>query len=200
MTPLRRHTTSQNEFDSTLLRSKVFKLVKERSFFRGKITLASGKESDFYFDMKPTMFTPNGAASLSEMILDRLCNLGIDYIGGLAIGAIPLVACVAMYSHDKRHQLPGFFVRDKVKDHGTKRLVEGLAQGEMLTGKRVAILDDVTTTGGSAMIAVESARNAGAEVVLVLSVVDREEGAADYYREAGIPFDSLFVASEFLSS
>ncbi len=84
-------------------------------------------------------------------------------------------------------------MRQKPKDHGTKKLVEG----EPIAGKRVVILEDVTTTGGSAMKAVDAVREAGAEVALVLSIVDREEGAAEFYRQAGLPFDSLFKAGEF---
>jgi orotate phosphoribosyltransferase len=177
----------------------VFSLIKEKSFFRGRITLASGKESDFYFDMKPTMLSPCGAATLSKLIFDRLYAMPVDYVGGLAVGAIPLVACVVMFSDDTGRPLPGFFVRKEVKNHGTKRVVEGLPEGETLEGKNVVILDDVTTTGGSAMIAVDAAKSAAAKVILVLSVVDRQEGASEFYKAAGVPFESLFTASEFLN-
>jgi orotate phosphoribosyltransferase len=200
MIPLRRNETARNEFDSAILRSKVLKLIKENSFFRGKITLASGKESDFYFDMKPTMLNPEGSALLSELIFEKLSTMPIDYVGGLAVGAIPIVSCLTMFSHSKGRPLPGFFVRNEIKNHGTKRLVEGLPVGESLAGKNVVILDDVTTTGGSAMIAVEAAKSAGAAVILVLSVVDRQEGASEFYERAGVPFDSLFTADEFLRS
>ena len=91
--------------------------------------------------------------------------------------------------------MPGFFVRKAVKDHGTKKRIEG---PENLRGKRVAILEDVTTTGGSAIQAVEVAREAGAEVVLVLSIVDRLEGARELFAKAGVPFASLFTADDFL--
>lgn len=200
MSPLRRYATARNEFDSVLDRSTVFELIKQKSFFRGRITLSSGKESDFYFDMKPTMFSPDGAEALAELILRRLHTVSVDFIGGLALGAIPLVACVAMASKREGEPIPGFFVRKEIKNHGTKRLVEGLAIGESLADKSVVILDDVTTTGGSAMIAVEAAKREGARVALVLAVVDRQEGAAEFYRAAGVPFDSLFTASEFLNS
>ena len=200
MIPLRRNETARNEFDSAILRSEVFNLIKEKSFFRGRITLASGKESDFYFDMKPTMFSPAGAASLAEMIFEKLYPMAVDYVGGLEVGAIPIVSCVTMFSHDTGRPLPGFFVRKEIKNHGTKRRVEGLHVGETLEGKSVAILDDVTTTGASAMLAVEAAKNAGAQVALVLSVVDRQEGASEFYAQAGVPFESLFTASEFLKS
>ena len=87
-----------------------------------------------------------------------------------------------------------------MKDHGTKRLVEGLKPGDTLAGKAVVILEDVTTTGGSALVAVKAAREAGANVVLVLSVVDRQEGAEAAFAEAGVPFRSIFTAAEFLAA
>jgi orotate phosphoribosyltransferase len=180
-------------------RAKVFQIIKDRSFGRGKITLASGKESGFYFDMKPTMLNPEGAALLAEMILQKLEGLNVDYVGGLAVGAVPLLSPIAMESHRRGRGIPGFFVRKEVKDHGTRLKIEGLEPGETLSGKTVVILDDVTTTGGSAMIAVEEARNAGAKVILVLAVVDRLEGAEEFYKAQGVPFEALFTATEFLN-
>jgi len=200
MEPIRFPQPTANRFERNLLRAKVLKLIKERSFFQEKIMLASGVESDFYFDMKPTMFSPDGAAALGDIILDRLSAMDVDYVGGLAMGAVPLVTSVSMRSHETNRPLPGFFVRQEIKDHGTKKLIEGLAPGESLKGKRVVILDDVTTTGGSAMRAVDAARNAGAAVILVLSVVDRKEGATARYARENIPFDALFTADDFLNS
>jgi orotate phosphoribosyltransferase len=179
------------------IRDRLKGLIREHSFGRRKVVLASGRESNFYFDMKPTMFHPEGAALLARMMLERLSALGVDYVGGLEMGAVPLVACVAAVSHDEGRPMPGFFVRKAVKDHGTKKRIEG---PENLMGKRVAILEDVTTTGGSAIQAVEVAREAGAEVVLVLSIVDRLEGARESFEKAGVPFVSLFTADDFLKN
>src|SRR5260221_9349096 len=142
-------------YQSALTRSKVFKLIQQRSFARKKIKLASGKESNFYFDMKPTMFHPEGALLLAEMIFHRLEALPVDSVGGLAVGAVPLISPLALLSFQKSKLLPGFFVRKDIKDHGTKRLVEGM---EDLKDHNVAILDDVTTSGGSAMLAVTAAK------------------------------------------
>lgn len=183
--------------DHADVRAQAYAIIKARSFFRGEITLASGRKSDFYFDMKPTMFSPDGAQALAELIIARLAGEKVDYVGGVAVGAIPLVATVTMRSAATGSPMPGFFVRKEVKDHGTKKLVDGLGHGETLTGKRVAILEDVTTTGGSSMIAVEAVRKSGGEVALVLSLVDRGEGAADTYAAADVPFESLFTADEF---
>ena len=182
------------------LRTKVFNLIKAKSFAKGKFVLVSGKESDYYLDMKPTMFDPEGANALSEMVLDELEDVEVDYVGGLALGAVPLISTITMLSHQRNRPLPGFFVRKEVKDHGTKKLVEGLSNADALKGKRVVILDDVTTTGGSAMTAVEAAQQCGATIVLVLSIVDREEGAAEFYKQRNIPFECLFRASEFMAA
>ena len=176
-------------------RQKLFTLLKERAFRRGRIVLASGRESDFYFDMKPAMLDPDGASLMAELILQQLQGVKADCIGGLEMGAVPLIAPVAMRSLDFGRRLPGFFVRKAVKDHGTKKRVDGAD----IAGKTVVILEDVTTTGGSAMDAVKAVTEAGAKVALVLSILDRGEGAANLYAKAGIPFKSLFRAEEFLA-
>ena len=179
-------------------RAKLFALIKARSFGRRKIMLASGRESDFYFDMKPTMFDPAGAAWIAELILDELDGTAVDFIGGLAVGAVPLVASVTMASHHRGRPIPGFFVRANVKDHGTKRRIEGTS--ESLAGRNVVILEDVTTTGGSATSALEAARADGARIALVVTVVDRLEGAVEHFRALGIPFRSIYTADEFLKA
>jgi orotate phosphoribosyltransferase len=178
-------------------RSRALALIRERSFVRGRITLASGKESDFYFDMKPSMLHPEGAGLIAELILDKLSGVEADYVGGVAVGAIPLISAVTVLSFARGGGLPGFFVRKDVKDHGTRRKIDGLGPGETLRGRKVVILEDVTTTGGSAMIAVQAAKDAGADIALVLSVVDRQDGAAEFYGNQGIRFEAVFTASEF---
>jgi orotate phosphoribosyltransferase len=178
------------------LRHRLFLLLKERAFRRGRIVLASGRESDFYFDMKPAMLDPDGAALLAELILQQIQGVKADCVGGLEMGAVPLIAPVAMRSRDFGRRLAGFFVRKAVKDHGTRKRVDGAD----IAGKTVVILEDVTTTGASAMDAVRAVEEAGAKVALVVAILDRGEGAADLYAKAGIPFTSLFRAEEFLAS
>ena len=176
-------------------RNRLFALLKERAFRRGRVVLASGRESDFYFDMKPAMLDPDGAALMSELILQQIQDVKADCVGGLEMGAVPLVAPVAMQSRDFGRRLHGFFVRKTVKAHGTKKRVDGAD----IAGKTVIILEDVTTTGASAMDAVKAVEAEGAKVALVLSILDRGEGAAELYAEAGVPFASLFRAQEFLA-
>jgi orotate phosphoribosyltransferase len=179
-------------------RARLHDIIRRRSFGRGEVTLASGRKSDFYFNLKPTMLDPEGAALLAEVTYEALRDDQLDYIGGLEMGAVPLAGAIAQLSWLKGHPIAAFFVRKKPKEHGARLAIEGLAKGETLEGKRVVVVEDVTTTGGSAMKAVEALREVGANVVLVLTMVDREEGANDTFAEVGLPFRSIYRASEFL--
>lgn len=179
-------------------RARLADIIAKRSFGRGEITLASGRKSDFYFNLKPTMMDPEGAALLAELTFESLKDYALDYVGGLEMGAVPLAGAIAQLSWMRGHPIAAFFVRKKPKEHGARLAVEGLAKGETLQGKRVVIVEDVTTTGGSAIKAADAVRDAGGEVALVITMVDREEGATETFRDAGIPFRSLYKASEFL--
>jgi orotate phosphoribosyltransferase len=181
-------------------RARLAEIIRTRSFGRGEITLASGRKSDFYFNLKPTMLDPEGAALLAELSLDALKDDNIDYIGGLEMGAVPLAGAIAQLSWMKGKPVAAFFVRKKPKEHGARLAVEGLTKNETLQGKRIVIVEDVTTTGGSAIKAVDAVRDAGGVVVLVFTMVDRNEGAAEAFAEAKIPFRSLYKAGEFLGS
>jgi orotate phosphoribosyltransferase len=182
----------------TASRARLAAIIRSRSFGRGEITLASGRKSDFYFNLKPTMLDPEGAALLAELTFDALKDDSLDYVGGLEMGAVPLAGAIAQLSWLKNHPIGAFFVRKKPKEHGARLAVEGLAKGETLRGKRIVIVEDVTTTGGSAIKALDAVRDAGGEVVLVYTMVDREEGAAENFADAGVAFRSLYKASEFL--
>src|ERR1700751_1780893 len=179
-------------------RARLHDIIRRRSFGRGEVTLASGRKSDFYFNLKPTMLDPEGAALLAEVNYEALRDHGLDYIGGLAMGAVPLAGAIAQLSWLKGHPIAAFFVRKKPKEHGARLSVAGLVKGETLEGKRIVIVEDVTTTGGSALKAVEAVREAGGEIALVFTMVDREEGATETFAEAGIQFRALYKAGEFL--
>ena len=185
--------------DMAVYKKRLKMIIQEKSLSTGTdVQLASGRSSSFYFNMKPTMMDPEGIMLISEMMLDvigKTCEA--DYVGGLEMGAVPLVTAVAQTSFEYPRQLPAFFVRKAAKAHGTKKLVEGLAPGETLEGKTVVIVEDVCTTGESALQAVRLVEGQGAKVALVLTVVDREEGASETYLKAGITFKSLIRASEF---
>ena len=135
-------------------RARLAEIIRKRSFGRGEITLASGRKSDFYFNLKPTMLDPEGAALLAELTYEALKDDNLDFVGGLEMGAVPLAGAIAQLSWIKGHPIAAFFVRKKPKEHGARLAVEGLAKGETLQGKRIVIVEDVTTTGGSALKAV----------------------------------------------
>ena len=180
-------------------RARLAEIIRKRSFGRGEITLASGRKSDFYFNLKPTMLDPEGAALLAELTFEALKDDGLDYVGGLEMGAVPIAGAVAQLSFMLGAPMQAFFVRKKPKEHGAKLSIEGLMPGETLAGKRVVIVEDVTTTGGSAMKAVDAVRDAGATVAFVLSLVDREEGATEAFAAQGLDFRAIYRASEFLN-
>ncbi len=179
-------------------RAALFDLIRARSFGRGKIKLASGRESDFYFDLRPTTLHAAGATHVGELIVDALEGMAVDFVGGLEMGAVPVSTAVAIASHRRGRDIGTFFVRKKPKEHGKQKLVEGLAKTESLAGRNVVILEDVTTTGGSSLQAAEAVKAEGGNVVLVLSIVDRQEGAAETFAAAGLAFRALFTADEFL--
>ena len=180
-------------------RAALFDIILNSSFGRKDVILASGKPSTFYFDMKPTMMNPEGAHLIARLILPLVRQARADYIGGLEMGAVPITGAILTHSFEQGTPVRGFFVRKKQKEHGAKKLVEGLREDETLSGKRVVIFDDVCTSGGSAMIAAEACRASGAEVVQALAIVDRDEGAAELFAREHIPFKALFTAQEFLA-
>lgn len=178
-------------------RARLAEIIRKRSFGRGEITLASGRKSDFYFNLKPTMLDPEGAALLAELTYEALKDDKLDFVGGLEMGAVPLAGAIAQLSWLKGYPIAAFFVRKKPKEHGARLAVEGLAKGETLQGKRIVIVEDVTTTGGSAIKAAEAVKAEGASVVRVITVVDRREGATDAFAAAKLDFKPLLTIADF---
>jgi orotate phosphoribosyltransferase len=178
-------------------KARAFAIIQQKSFIRGKVILASGQESDHYFDMKPSMLDPEGSGLLCDLILDQMADLKVDGVGGLEMGAVPLIAPLSMVSWQRGNPIPGFFVRKAAKGHGTQRLIEGLRD---VAGKTLVVVEDVTTTGGSAMKSIAVLRDAGATVARVITILDRNQGAAEAFAAAGLPFHALFHAQEFLDA
>ena len=184
--------------DGAANRARLIEIIRARSFQEGPaFKLASGKTSTFYFNMKPTMLDSEGAYLVATLMLDRIEGIGADLIGGLEMGAVPIASSVAAIAHTRGRKLPAFFVRKQAKEHGTQSLVEGLAKGESMAGKRVVIVEDVTTTGGSALKAAQALQEAGADIVRVLTIVDRLDGAAEAFAGAGLTFEPLLTLSDF---
>lgn len=181
-------------------RDRLKQIIREKSFGEGvEITLASGRVSDFYFNMKPTMLDPEGAHLMAELILDAVRDYDAGFIGGLEMGAVPIASAVAPASFKRGQPLRAFIVRKQAKGHGTQKLIEGLKKDETISGHKVILVEDVTTTGGSAIQAAEILREAGAEILCVLTLVDRQEGADAAFKEAGLEVMALFKAEEFRS-
>jgi orotate phosphoribosyltransferase len=189
----------QTPRDTLTMRKRLFDIIGRLSFLRGSFVLASGRTSNYFLDLKPTMMDPEGASLLAELVLDKLEGMKVHYVGGLAMGAVPIVSQVAMLSHQRGRPIAGFFVRKTVKDHGTMKLIDAVKPGD-LAGRSIVILEDVTTTGESAMQAVKAAQDAGAKIELVLTMVDREEGATEFFENQKIPFKWLFRARELLGA
>src|SRR5580704_14793055 len=152
-------------------RSRLLELFKKRAFAFGDFTLASGKESSYYINSKKAIFHSEAVALLGELLWEATRNLNIQAMGGLEVGAIPMSAAGAMRYHQEGRILEGFFVRKQAKSHGSQERIEGVLQ----PGMRVAMVDDVLTTGGSVMQAIVEVEKRGAQVVAVICIVDRLE-------------------------
>jgi len=177
---------------------KLAEIIRQRSLrVAGTFKLASGRMSSVYLNLKPTMLDPDGARLIGAAMAEKAAALGADYVGGLEMGAVPLVSATAAMSAVARKPVRAVFVRKQAKDHGTQALVEGLKEGESLEGKNVVVLDDVVTTAGSSLKAVAALRVAGAKVAHAIAVVDREEGATEAFAAEGITLHSLFKKRAF---
>jgi orotate phosphoribosyltransferase len=178
-------------------RSRLIEIIRQRSYLEGgPFTLASGRTSNFYINLKPTMMHPEGAHLIGHLLVDALDGLDVDMVGGLEVGAIPMAAAAAAASFARGRPVPAFFIRKAAKDHGTKSLVEGLPKGETLKGRRVVVLEDTTTTGDSPLKAAAAARAEGAEIVRIVTIVDRLEGAAETIRASGLVYAPLLTVAD----
>jgi len=164
-------------------------LVETKALRRGTFRLASGREASFYLDAKQVVLDAHGAMLVGRAILDRLRSLGPlpDAVGGMSIGADPITSAVVTMAGVEGLPLKGFMVRKEPKDHGTKQYVEGPVQ----PGQRVVIVEDVTTTGGSSLLAIDRVQDFGLVVERVVTVIDRLAGAEAAFAARGIPLESL---------
>ena len=160
-------------------------------------TLASGRESPHFFDMKPVMMNPECAHLLGVLINDKIVDLGdVDAVGGLELGAVPLTA-IAIAKAGKGSEIRGFMVRKEPKGRGGRKTGNppGIEGSTIRSGDRVVLLEDVTTTGGSALKAAEMLNSMGCEVVACITILDREEGGIEAFKNAGIPLIPLLLRS-----
>lgn len=176
-------------------REKLKKLIRENSILRGKFTLSSGKDSDYYIDARLTTLHPEGAYLVGRIFLGEIVKSPeIKAVGGPTMGADPIVGSILVLSNQKGHPLDGFIVRKDQKDHGTGKLIEG----NLKSGCAVAIVEDVITSGRSVFWSIDAAEKFGAEVKKVLVIVDREEGGREMVEQKGYEFFSIFQIGELL--
>jgi orotate phosphoribosyltransferase len=178
-------------------REQLLALLAQKSFRLGHFTLSSGATSDYYIDCRLTTLDARGALSTGETILDVIARLGwkADAIGGLTLGADPIVVATSVISAQRGRPVHGFLVRKAEKTHGTAQRIEGFREKPA----RVVIVDDVCTTGGSTIQAIEAAREYGFNIVGVMCLVDREQDNGRYNVEkaaAPAPFIAIFTAND----
>ena len=177
--------------------SALIALLAERSAKRGQFVLSSGKQSTFYIDARLTTMSPEGLSIIGPLVLTVLEQTGwsIDAVGGLTLGADPISYAISYASADSEHPLRAFTVRKDVKAHGTGKQLEG----PFKPGDRVAVIEDVITTGASALKAIDAIRKADGIVVGILALVDREEGGLQELEKAGFPVVALATATQIIS-
>lgn len=181
-------------------RERLLELLKTKAYQKKKVILASGKESDFYIDCREVTLHPEGGYLVGRVVYRaiRENSEGIKGIGAVPVGAIPIATCASVISYLEGDPIPAFIVRKELKSHGTGKWIEG--SGNLKEGSPVAIVEDVITTGGSLLNAVEIAERNGLKVALVLSVVDREEGGREAIESKGYRVVSIFTKSDFFKS
>lgn len=169
-------------------------LIRHKALKFGNFTLASGKKATYYLDGKQATLDANGSRLIAEGILDLLGREAMpDAIGGMSIGADPITASVVTMSAIRGTPLTGFMVRKESKGHGTNQFIEGPVQ----PGQRVVIVEDVVTTGGSSLKAIERVEAFGLKVIRVVAIIDRMEGGAEAFAQRGYPFSSLLTIRDF---
>jgi len=173
-------------------RSQLVEEIKAKAVVHGKVTLASGKEADYYVDMRRITLDGVAAPLVGRVMLELTGHLEYDAVGGLTLGADPVATAMLHAAAAGGRTLDAFVVRKEGKAHGLQRRIEGAP----VEGRRVLCVEDTSTTGGSALTAVEALRDAGAEVVAVAVVVDRDTGAAARIEQEGLPYLSAVGKAE----
>jgi orotate phosphoribosyltransferase len=179
-------------------RQRLRELLLEKSYREGTFTLTSGKTSDFYIDGKQTTLDAEGGYLCGRLLyrLIRENDSPIDAVGGMTLGADPLVTAVSIVSYLDKAPIPAFIVRKEAKGHGTGNYIEG--KKNLSPGCRVALVEDVVTTGGTLIQVIERVETEGFKVGLVVTVVDRQEGGAEALAEAGYPLKAVFTRRQLV--
>ncbi len=177
-------------------RTTLLSMILEKSYREGDFTLSSGLKSSFYIDLKPTILHPVGAQAIGRLASEWMTGSGLKFggVGGLTLGADPIVMAISLGMLEAGVVLPATMIRKEPKKHGTSRFIEGVEN--FSPGTDVLVVEDVVTTGGSAKKAIEVLRNEGFRVSHVLSIVDREAGGAAEFEKLGVTFHSFFTISQ----
>lgn len=173
-------------------RQKLIDLIQQRALRFGDFTLASGKKSTYYLDGKQVTLHAEGLRLVGEGLLQLLDDAEFEAVGGMSVGADPIIGAILTVAAERGRSLDGFLVRKEPKGHGTKRYIEGPVQ----PGARVVIVEDVVTTGGSSLQAIDRAQEFGCVVVQTVAIVDRMQGAARSFAERNIPFRALLTIED----
>jgi orotate phosphoribosyltransferase len=181
-----------NPVDLNVLRDRLLDLLCEFAYREGDFVLSSGQKSAYYINCKPVTLHPEGALATGRLLFSLL-SPDVEAVAGLTLGADPIVTAVSVVSALEGRGIPGLIVRKEAKGHGTMAYIEGPT---LTQGSKVAVLEDVVTTGKSAMLAVERLRGAGYQVDRVLSLIDREQGGAEFYRSVGLNFEAVFTIAD----
>ncbi len=179
-------------------RARLAGILRRESIKRGHFVLASGRTSDYYLDCRRTTLHPEGAYLVGVEVLAAIARRGWKpvAVGGLSLGADPIAAATAVVSHLQGTPVAAFLVRKEAKAHGTGQRIEGAPPA----GSAVVIVEDVITTGGSSLVAVEACKEAGLPVAGLVAIVDRQEGGRENLEGAGLAVEALFTAKELLAS
>jgi orotate phosphoribosyltransferase len=180
--------------DKEILRSRLLAILRRDAYARKDVILSSGKPSTYYIDCRQVTLAAEGAFLTAKLVLEALADSRVQAIGGLTLGADPIVAAVAALSFADHQPLQAFIVRKEAKQHGRRRSIEGPA---LPPGARVAVVDDVATTGGSILKAIQRVREeTDWQISRVLCLVDRQEGAREMLADAGYDLLALFSGDE----
>jgi len=182
--------------NSNQLKKSLHSLIGQKAFFKEKITLSSGKTSDYYIDARLITLTAEGAYLVASVILDLIKDDGFEAIGGPTIGADPVLGAIATLRYLEKKPINTFIVRKQPKEHGKKRQIEG---PDIKPGSKVILIDDVATTGGSLVDAVKLLTQDNIKVLKAVVIVDRQEGAKENLAKVNCPLVSIFSAKDFLS-
>lgn len=181
-------------------RNRLKEILLEKSYREGTFTLTSGKTSDFYIDGKQTTLMAEGAYLCGRLLFELIqqSEKKIASVGGMTLGADPLVTAVSLVSFLEKSPIPAFIVRKEAKGHGTGNFIEG--KKNLVAGSYVALVEDVVTTGGTLIKVIERVENEGFKVGLVATVVDRQEGGAETLNKHGYPLKAIFTREQLMSS